>query len=190
VLAKEVGYEVYMRDKSFHFHSPRMQDAPAITGMEWGKSLISFTPTLDTSAQVTSVEVKGWDPVAQSPIVATATAGSESNRGSGQSGSEAAEASGSTAGEKIWRPQLDTVGRVQQYAQAVLNNRSQQLYTGSGECIGLPEIEPGIRVELLGLGSRFSKKYYVTKVNQSVSSSGFKTQFSVKENTLPPKGSI
>ncbi len=190
VLAKEVGYEIYIRDKVFHFHRPRMQEASVITGMVWGKSLISFSPSLDTSAQVTKVEVKGWDSLTQEPIIGIAEAGSESNRGRGQSGSEAAEAAGNNAVEKIWREELNTVGQVQQYAQAVLDKRSQQLYTGSGECLGLPEIEPGIRIELLGLGDRFSKEYYITKVSHSISSSGFKTQFSVKENTLPAKGSI
>lgn len=184
-LAVEVGFEVYVRGDVFHFHKPRMDKAAEIKSLEWGKSLISFSPRLDVSGQVTSVEVKGWDPDTQSAVVGTAAAGNESNRGRGQSGSEIAQSSGSTATERIWRAELRTQGEAQKYAQAVLEKRSQKLLTGSGECIGLPEIEPGLKVDIKGLGTRFDKSYYMTKVTHSISSSGFKTQFTVTENTLP-----
>jgi phage protein D len=188
-LAKEVGYEVYVRDNVLHFHQPKLIKSICIAGMEWGKSLISFSPSFDTSRQVTGVRVNGWDHTQQKAITYTAGAGSESNRGSGKSGSETVQQAGSTVIESIGREELDTEGKVKQYSQAVLENRSQSLFSGSGECLGLPEIEPGRRIEILGLGERFSKKYYITKVNHSISSSGFKTQFTVADNTVSKKGS-
>lgn len=189
-LAEAVGYEVYVRDRVLHFHIPRMDKAPAVKGLEWGKSLISFNPKLDISSQVTGVEARGWDPDKQSAVVATASAGSERNRGAGQSGSQVAIAVGNTKVEHVRQEEIRTLSQAQQQAQAVLEKKSQQLLSGSGECLGLPDIEPGLRVELLGLGPRYSTLYYVTKVTHSIGSSGFKTQFSVMQNTLPSQGEL
>jgi hypothetical protein len=190
VLAEPVGYEVYVRDKTFHYHLPRINNAPAVKGLDWGKTLISFTPKLDTSSQVLNVEVRGWNPDTQKPVIGIAKTGSERNRCNGQSGSEVARDAGSKKRIFVRKVEMKKQEEVQQHAQAILEKESQKLLTGNGECLGLPEIEPGLRIELSGLGPRYSTIYYVTKVNHSISSSGFKTQFDVMQNTLPPGGKI
>ena len=47
-----------------------------------------------------------------------------------------------------------------------------------------PAIIVGSKVNLKGLGTTFSKAYYVTKVTHSISTSGFKTTFEVAENSI------
>jgi phage protein D len=186
-LAEPLGYDVYVRDKILHFHRPRINKTFKVQNLVWGKSLINFSPRLELSQQVKSVEVRGWDPDTQTAVVGTATAGSESNRAQGQSGSEAAVAAGNVAAEKIWLPEKKTQEEVQKKATAILERHSEKFLTGSGECVGLPEIEPGMIMELKGLGQRFSTDYYITKVTQTMNSSGFKTQFTVSENTIPSR---
>ena len=43
-------------------YRPTAADQRVVYRLEWGKSLISFQPTLQTANQVNSVTVRGWDP--------------------------------------------------------------------------------------------------------------------------------
>jgi phage protein D len=58
------------------------------------------------------------------------------------------------------------------------------LVQGNGESIGLPEIMADTNVELKGLGKMFSKTYYVDQSTHTVSTSGYKTSFKVKDTTI------
>jgi phage protein D len=68
-----------------------------------------------------------------------------------------------------------------------LNERANQFLTGDAESIGLPEIRPDTNVTLEGLGSPFSKTYYVQQATHKMDSNGYRTRFKVKETTLEAK---
>jgi uncharacterized protein len=65
-------------------------------------------------------------------------------------------------------------------ARALLAERAYEFVTGSGRAIGLPDLRPGDNLELSRLGDRFSGSYYVKKVEHTLGSSGFVTQFDVR----------
>jgi phage protein D len=69
-------------------------------------------------------------------------------------------------------------------AKAHLNRLAEGLVSGSGECIGLPILRPGTTILLDGLGRRFSKTYYVEKTSHSVGTSGYRTTFSIRDNSI------
>ena len=83
----------------------------------------------------------------------------------------------------IWRP-INSQEEAENLARSILNKISEGLVKGSGECLGIPKIMPGMNIELTGLGKKFSKVYYIEKTIHSVSSSGYKTTFHVKENMI------
>jgi len=70
-------------------------------------------------------------------------------------------------------------------AKALLADRAYEFVTGSGRVIGLPDLRPGDNIRLLELGKRFSGTYYVKKVEHTLGSAGFITQFDVRR-TLDP----
>ena len=69
-------------------------------------------------------------------------------------------------------------------AKAILDERAQDFVTGDGECIGLPEIVPDINVSLQGIGTRFSKLYYVSEATHKLDSGGYRTTFKVQETRV------
>ncbi len=63
-LAKSNGYQIYLEDENDTptlFFGQSEDLGKPVYQLEWGKSLISFRPTLSTSDQVGQVDVRGWD---------------------------------------------------------------------------------------------------------------------------------
>ena len=65
-------------------------------------------------------------------------------------------------------------------ALALLTERAGEFITGRGRVIGLPDLRPGDNLFLKFLGKRFSGEYYVKKVEHTLNSSGYMTDFEVR----------
>lgn len=183
-LAEKLGFEVFVLENSLYFRTPANEKRDVITTLEWGRTLISFSPQINLANQVSAVEVRGWNSTDQQPIIGRAQKGEESGRDRGRrSGGEAAAGSQGETARHFWRP-VPNRREATDIAKSILDRLSKEFVTGNGECIGIPDILPGKNIELAGLGHKFSKVYYLEKVTHSVSSSGYKTTFSVKESTI------
>jgi Bacteriophage probable baseplate hub protein len=141
-------------------------------------NLIEFTPTLSAAAQVSSVTVRGWDPRTKQSIDVTATA---SNLPSGQAGgltgpAAATDALGGREDAVIDAP-VASVEEARELAAALLRERAYQFITGTGRIAGLPQLRLQDVLEIHGIGLRFSGNYYVTRVEHTLSASGFFTGF-------------
>jgi uncharacterized protein len=148
------------------------------TGGPLTPNLIEFTPTLSAAAQVSSVTVRGWDPRTKQPIDVTATAG---NLPSGQAGgltgpAAATDALGGREDAVIDAP-VASVEEARELAGALLRERAYQFITGTGRIAGLPRLRLQDVLEIHGIGLRFSGNYYVTRVEHTLSASGFFTGF-------------
>lgn len=185
-IATEIGYDFYMRGNAFVF-KPKFYEKSNSLDLKWGFSLMSFSPRIDVSGQVSKVVVHGWDDTTNEPIEGIAQSGNERIKDKGQSGSQVALKSGNEIVETLYRPNVKSMERAETMAKSVLESHSGKLVSGSGETFGLPEIEPGMRISITGVSELFSKEYCVKKVTHSISSSGFKTQFEVIQNTLSGK---
>ena len=141
-------------------------------------NLIEFTPTLTAAAQVSRLTVRGWDPRTKTSIDATATAGNlPSGRGGGLTGPGAAtEALGAREDTVIDAP-VASVEEARELAAALLRERAYQFITGTGRIAGLPQLRVRDVLEIHGIGLRFSGNYYVTRVEHTLSASGFFTGF-------------
>lgn len=190
-LAERNGYELYTFDKTLYFRRPasirktKKNGDPVVT-LEWGKGLLSFTPEINISEQVTKVEVRGWDVNSKAEIVGTAGKGREHRRdGARRSGSEVLQTC-CREKEAPLRIRVPVFSKQEadQWAEAILKKRSEMFVTGNGESIGLPELRADENIELLGLGREFSKTYYVEQTTHTINTSGYRTTFKVKDTTI------
>jgi Bacteriophage probable baseplate hub protein len=147
---------------------------------EWGTSLINFNPTLSLNKQVGKVTVKGWDPTSKSIIKYTAGPDDLPSSGGGDNGPKTIQTRLQDREDIVVDQPVTSQQEAQTLARALLRERAYSYITGSGQVIGLPDLRPGDNVELKGLGKRFSGKYYVTKVEHTLGSSGYQTTFEVR----------
>lgn len=176
---------VYAFDSKLYFRKPANRDKDeVVVSLEWGKGLLSFSPEMNISEQVSKVEVRGWDVNAKKEVVGTAVAGEELGRDpGGQSGAELLKSVCPGMGELKIRIPITSQQDAKRRAESLLNEHAMKFVQGSGESIGLPEIRADKRIELLGLGRDFSKPYYVTQSTHTINSSGYRTTFKVGDPT-------
>ena len=184
-LAQRNHFEFYVNaDKKLRFGRPRDRDQGLLT-LKWGESLLSFKPEANLAAQVTSVEVYGWDPEKKQAIVGKAVAGEESGHDPRRkSAGQVLQAAVGKAPVLQVRQPVFTEAEAKKRAQAILNDHAKKFVTGEAECIGLPELRPDRNVTLGNLGDPFSKTYYVQQTVHKVDGSGYRTRFKVKETSL------
>jgi uncharacterized protein len=152
--------------------------AAAAAGGPLLPNLIEFTPTLTAAKQVSRLTVRGWDPRTKKPIGVTATSDDlPSGQGGGLTGPAAAtEALGGREDTVIDAP-VASIEEARELAAALLRERAYQFITGTGRIAGLPDLLLRDVLEIHGIGRRFSGNYYVTRVEHTLSASGFFTGF-------------
>jgi uncharacterized protein len=183
-LAEEIGFEVFVIDRDIFFRPRANDQKEVVTTLSWGRTLVSFSPQINTADQVSEVEVRGWDPAQQKAIIGKATRGQERGRdGNRKSGGEEVESRQGKFVKHVWKPMF-TQTEANDLAKALLEKTALEYVTGNGECLGIPEIRAGKNIALAGLGDKFSRTYYIEKATHSISTSGYRTTFSVKENTI------
>jgi phage protein D len=141
------------------------------------RHLREFTPKLNTTRQVGSITVRGWDPQRKEAITATATR--QSLPGSAGPGKSGVDFAGPKADEVLDTP-VASQREAQSLADARLRERAYDFLTGDGRVVGLPELRPGVNVQLRGLGVRFSGTYYVKTVSHQLGAAGYSTSFGVR----------
>lgn len=112
----------------------------------------------------TTLEVRGWDPKKKQEQVSKVEAGSEPPVGTaGKAGTKLAKEFTEghfTFGDVLAR----SVGESERIAKGQLLRRSMGFALGTLVCIGAPEIRPGNRVKLVGLGKGEEGSYHVGQV--------------------------
>lgn len=198
-LAAKNDYECYAtwdeqkKKDVLHFRKPC--DGKGGTGrrsfrFEWGKSLVSFSPQLTVARQLSQVTVRGWDPRTKKAVSATATAADlPGPAAGGENGPARVKDCFGDKADAVVKLAVVTQQEAKDRAIALLRDRSYQFATGSGQCIGHPEMRPGDSVEIVGLPRRFSGTYCVTRVEHVLGNSGFLTTFHIRRPGTPRAGS-
>jgi phage protein D len=183
--ARRIRFEVLVQEKTLIFRKAQDNQSKTYT-LEWGKTLKSFNPTMNTLRQVNEVIVRGYDLMTRQEIVGRAGAGDEDTKmGGRQTGAQvAAQAFGRRIEEVRVETPIASQQEADQLARAIYNDRALQFVTGNGSSIGLPDLRAGRVIELQGLGPRFSGLYYITQSTHTISSGGHQTNFSVRRNAV------
>ena len=175
------GFVLRFDDGKLKFEKPEAIAGGAVT-LKLGESLLEFHPRHAATPQVNSVEVRGWDPVAKQPTVASVTNPSWSPTATGLPNGRAAGQTGfSAAAKRIMTEEgVANTGLAQALAGAALNAISSVDLSGEGTCFGNPKVKPGATVTVQGIGTRFSGTYYVTSARHNYTpEDGYITEFTV-----------
>jgi hypothetical protein len=189
-IAKENGWEMYID----HTLSPRgrvlrfqfvIQDYSPSQTLEWGSSLMDFTPRLTTVGDLFGISTRVWvdsigmefviivswdyDRAALNLMVYPSMVG------------EIDDILGPEAGGKTLSVQSTGYSTAPRKILSELLPRLNNRLTGSGSAVGNPEIKAGRVIELKGLGSEFSGLYRVTSATHSIDSGGYRTRFQARK---------
>jgi phage protein D len=175
--ARRIGYELFVQEHggtappSLYF-GPSDAVRRVTYQLEYGRSLVEFTPTLTTARQVGSVTVRGWDRVRKKPIEVTV---------------KRSDVGGSPAGADLdpaFDQHEDVVNVIvadEQEAHAVARDRMRDIahetVTATGSTVGLPDLRSGERIQVAGVGRRFSGRYFVTSTTHTLGDGGYTTSF-------------
>lgn len=146
--------------------------------------LRSFTPSMNTLRQVSTVVVQGLHPTTRERIEGRAGAGDEARLNGARSGPQIAREAFGERVETITDVPVTSQAEAEELARAIYNDRALNFVTGSGVTIGLPDLRAGHMVTLEGIGPRFSGQYYVTQTTHTIGGGGYQTSFAVKRNAV------
>jgi phage protein D len=206
--ARRRGYELYIEDET---KPPRLYwglsanpgNVP-VYQLEWGKSLISFRPTLSTAKQISEVIVRGWDRTANEPIEEHYTL----EKLWKDLKLSQAEIARRTQLAKAFQNRTQDVDvavfskqEAQNLARSILNDTHNKMIEGSGSTVGLPDLRSGCNVEILGFGAQsdysgnpigdssdFDGEYFVTSSTHTIGTNGYRTDFSARrQGPLTPR---
>ena len=158
--------------------------------LEWGRSLVSFTPTLSTRGQVQKVVVRTTDITKKGDarrVLAEATwtdldvlpdvLGPQSDKELEDALTDAIEYI--DADDKV-KEESDA----RSLALGRLKEIAGQLVTAAGSTVGAPELRAGKTIEIGGVGPRFGGVYRITQTTHTLGGGGYTTSFSARKEVL------
>jgi phage protein D len=175
-LAKKIGYEFFVQGDTLYFRKPKDDKEPVKT-FTYRKNFIRFSPRLSTASLVSEVVVTDNDEKTKEKIEGKAEL-RELIRGS-QVERLIKDAEGLEP-RKIENKPLKSVEEAKSIAEVELKKALNSFIQGTLECIGDPDLRPGICIEIEGLGELFSGKYYITSAKHSLDNNGYKTSLGVR----------
>ncbi len=178
--AARIGFECYVRDETLYFRKPKPSGSGVVT-LTWTKQLLSFVPRMNVAEQVNEVVVRGWDAVAQKPIVGRAKVGKLFAKVADAPQEEIArEVFGSGKLIIVDQP-VATQAEADILAEARMDELSGAFVSAEGIAFREPRIRAGSEVQLKGMGRRFSGVYLVTNAQHTFSAGGgLETKFEVR----------
>ena len=170
---------LYAWDSKLYLKKMADHNSAAVT-LEWGNSLRSFRPRQNAGLQVSQVTVRGWDRMQKQDIVGQAS----TPVGTPQIGATPAQSVGAKLGGAAKMTVVDrptfSQAEADGLAQSYLDDIAGDYIDADGLSYGTPLLLAGKTVEVKGVGSRFSGKYYVTSTTHSYTpAEGYTTQFAV-----------
>jgi hypothetical protein len=186
-LARRQGYDLYVKlsddsgDPVLYFgRTPTHQITYEI---EWGRSLIQFTPTVKVKGQVAKVIVRGWNPRAagdERAITGEATWADLGYEVPDPQMLSAVDSALAQTHEEIVDEPLESKEQADERARSILQGLANDLITGQGSTIGLPHLRTGRTIVLKGLGTRYSGRYFIKESTHRISANGYQTEFSAR----------
>lgn len=177
--ARRLGYVVHIEEdeqgRRLYFGPSQSRTQPIEVELTWGQSLCEFTPTLTTANQIRSVTVKGWDRARQREISETVSLDDpriQINRDLHELLLRC-----DPREEQVVHEPVFTRRQARERAINLLQDRNRELIKCSGTTVGIPDLVAGRRIQIRGVGARFSGTYFVTETTHTIEDNGYQTQF-------------
>lgn len=179
-MAKLVGYDFFIVGKNLYFRKPSTQTTPVIT-LERGVGLRSVSIDANIAEQLTDVHVVAWDAKEQKLLKGTSAAITKIGNHP-KTGKDLLSKLG-TYEETVYSNAISQ-DEAKSYATAHLQRQSMQLVTGTGECIGIPEIRAGRYIKFDKLNAKLNGLYYLSAVTHVIDDDGYVTRFQLRGNAV------
>jgi len=187
-LGHQNGYDVLLKQESrngqpeqFLYFGPSTEEPPVTYLLEWGRSLVDFSPTLTTAQQVNELTVKGWDAQRREPISETVTRQDLPTRGlRDEDRLRRIEQAFQARHEIIVNRPFRNRQEARQYALDQLGRISKKLVTARSSTFGTPDLRAGRKIEVRNLGRTFDGQYFITGTTHSIGSGGYMTAFDAR----------
>jgi phage protein D len=179
-LAKDIGYEFFVRDRTLYFRQPDDRKKGTIT-FQFRNNFINFNPRMTTANLVNEVWVTAWNQKDKKKILEKAVI---NDIKSGIGIPDMDNFIEKSQGKKTIARMEGLVVRSREEAKALalaeLKHRNNFFIQGSLECPGNPKLRPSMTVNIEKIGKRFSGVYYITKARHAIGDGGYKTTLEVR----------
>jgi phage protein D len=184
--ARELGFEVGVVDGKFFFRKPVQSttgpdpgdaDSSGPAQLVYGRDLVSFRPRISSSAQVTQVSVRAWDPDTKSVLVGSAEPAASSAHLTDDPAS-LAQNFGSPQYVVTDRP-LPSQTDVDDTAKAVAEHLGTSFAEADGVAIGNAKLRAGTAVSIAQVADTFVGKYTLTRTRHVFDDDGYRTEFEI-----------
>ncbi len=168
-LARQIGYDCRVDGETLLFKKPvESSSGPAEgealganpTALVWGDDLLDFRARMSAVAQVSKVEVRGWDPVAKKEIVGTAQANATNADLPTKPAALADKVGGQT------QVVVDRGVNTQQAADQLAAARAAQIgsaaYEATAVTTGSPDLKAGVAVSVAGVDPALAGKWVIS----------------------------
>lgn len=181
--ARRRGYSIFIGEEAqgnkttkYLYFGPSQALRNITYKLEWGKSLVSFKPTLTTVNQVSEVTVCGWDRKGKKKIEEKVTV--DEIPGLNADLKEIAKAVGRK--EVITDRPVHTKDAAKKLARDLLTGQLKEIVEGSGATVGLPDLRAGRTVEIDKIGYRLSGRFFIKETSHVFNDQGYRTTFKAR----------
>ncbi|MEX0782776.1 MAG: VgrG-related protein [Dehalococcoidia bacterium] len=179
--ARALGRVFQVEARKLLFRKPANVALPPVV-LDYRSTLLDFRPRLTSSAQVTKLDVRGWDPVAKREITGTAKAADyrTAKLDFGRMGNEFANQAFGPSDTGVADEPIASQAESEELAIARLSNLWSSDVHAEGEATGEARIRAGSVVKVQGVGERFGGDYFVTSARHTFEANGpYRTTFTV-----------
>jgi phage protein D len=184
--AREIGYEMGMdNDGKFYFRQPIQASNAPQTGdyqshtdtlqLVFGDDLIEFRPRVTSAEQVSTVNVRGWDPDQKQPVVGSAKAGTVAASLQDDPNTLAGTFGGPTF-TVVDRP-LPKQPMADGAAASAAEIISGAFAEADGITRGNPKLKAGSTVSVGVVGDHFEGQYTLSGARHVFAENGYRTHF-------------
>jgi phage protein D len=186
--ARECGAELAVADGKLHWRKPNdsadgpdpadgIADKPASLQLTLGANLRHFRPRVTSAAQVSEVEVRGWDPGRKEAVVGRAQAATTSVS-AGMAPADLAGPFSPPPFVSVDRP-LATQAEADAAASAIAETLASAHAEADGIALGDPRLKAGVAVGIGSAGWPYDGKYTLTTTRHVYDTDGYRVVFSV-----------
>jgi phage protein D len=186
-LAREIGFEVAVREGKLDFRAPRTASTAPGTEradenplvLQLGSELLRFRAVVTAAEQVGEVQVRGWDVAQKQPLVATAPARTDVAELAGAEPADLAATFGNrtyVSGDVPYGTQAE----VDVAATALADQLAGAFAEFSGLARGNPKLRADVAFTIGNVGAPFDGKYTITSSRHNYdAATGYTTALTV-----------
>ncbi|MFP2903813.1 phage baseplate assembly protein V [Pyxidicoccus sp. 3LFB2] len=187
-LAADHGCELVIStaggQKALSFQA--QESGPSAT-LKLGEELLEFTPRISSQSLVSKVTVRSSSPDGEEVLVESAVIRASLPSGQKRSGLRNGKELKARGHRIITNRPVNSRDEARELARAELERIVSSAVTGSGRCLGRPELRVGGTLAIKAVGNRFSGQYHLTQVTHTFSvEEGFRTAFEVQGGPRVP----